>query len=60
MQDLALTGGALFVCGAIGLWLARRGAFAKFIESYLAASMCALLLTCMLMGGVGLMAVQLL
>jgi len=60
MEDFALLGVVLFVCGAVGLWLARRGAFSKFIESYLAASMCALLLTCMLMGGVGLMAVQLL
>lgn len=60
MQDLVLVGGALFVCGVIGLWLARRGTMSKLFESYLAASTCAMILTCLLMGGVGLMVVQLL
>jgi hypothetical protein len=60
MQGLALLGGAMFACGIAVLWLARRGAISQLVDSYLAASACALIVTLMIVGGFGLAAVQLL
>lgn len=60
MQGLLLVGAAMFVCGVIGLSMARRGLLPMLTKSDVAASFYALALACLLMGGIGLMGVQLL
>lgn len=60
MQALLPIGAALLVCGIVGVRLARRGLLPKLTQSEAAASGYALLMACMVMGGIGLMAVQLL
>jgi hypothetical protein len=58
MQGLLFVGAAMFVCGVIGLGLARRGLLPMLAKSDMAASLYALALACLLMGGVGVIGVQ--
>jgi hypothetical protein len=58
MQGMLLVGAAMFVCGVIGLLMARRGLLPMLTKMDMAASLFALALTCLLMGGIGLMGVQ--
>jgi hypothetical protein len=58
MQGLLLIGAAMVVCGVIGLAIARRGLLPMLARSEMAASLYALALASLLMGGIGLMGVQ--
>lgn len=58
MQGLLLVGAAMFVCGVIGVAMARRGLLPVLAKSEMAASLYALAVACLLMGGIGLVGVQ--
>jgi hypothetical protein len=58
MQGFLLVGAAMVVCGVIGLSMARRGLLPMLNKSDMAASLYALALACLLMGGIGLVGVQ--
>lgn len=58
MQGLLFVGAGMFACGVIGLGLARRGFLPMLAQSDMVASIYALVLACLLMGGVGVMGVQ--
>jgi hypothetical protein len=48
----------MLVCGVVGVRLARRGVLPVLAQSEAAASAYALFMACLVMGGIGLMAVQ--
>jgi hypothetical protein len=58
MQGLLLVGAAMLACGVIGMAMARRGLLPMLTRSYMAASLYALALASLLMGGIGLVGVQ--
>jgi hypothetical protein len=58
MQELLFVGAAMFISGIIGLWLARRGFLPMLAKSDMAASIYALAVACLLMGGIGVIGVQ--
>jgi hypothetical protein len=58
MQALLPIGAAMLVCGVVGVRLARRGVLPVLAQSEAAASAYALFMACLVMGGIGLMAVQ--